>query len=63
MGTVKVGVAGYGVIGNRLAAGVVAQDDMELVGVADVAPTLAVRARCSPRCPARSRRSRRPASR
>ncbi len=43
-GKVKVGVAGYGVIGNRLAAGVVAQDDMELVGVADVAPTLAVRA-------------------
>jgi glyceraldehyde-3-phosphate dehydrogenase (NAD(P)) len=42
--TVKVGVAGYGVIGNRLAAGVVAQQDMELVGVADVAPTLAVRA-------------------
>ncbi len=41
---VKVGVAGYGVIGNRLAAGVVAQGDMELVGVADVAPTLAVRA-------------------
>ncbi len=41
---VKVGVAGYGVIGNRLAAGVLAQDDMELVGVADVAPTLAVRA-------------------
>jgi glyceraldehyde-3-phosphate dehydrogenase (NAD(P)) len=44
MSKVKVGVAGYGVIGNRLAAGVAAQDDMELVGVADVAPTLAVRA-------------------
>ncbi|NQV05274.1 type II glyceraldehyde-3-phosphate dehydrogenase [bacterium] len=44
MSKVKVGVAGYGVIGNRLAAGVVAQDDMELVGVADVAPTLPVRA-------------------
>ncbi len=44
MSKVKVGVAGYGVIGNRLAAGVVAQDDMELVGVADVAPTLAVQA-------------------
>ena len=44
MSKVKVGVAGYGVIGNRLAAGVVAQDDMELVGVADVAPTMAVRA-------------------
>ncbi len=44
MSKVKVGVAGYGVIGNRLAAGVVAQGDMELVGVADVAPTLPVRA-------------------
>ncbi len=44
MSKVRVGVAGYGVIGNRLAAGVVAQEDMELVGVADVAPTLAVRA-------------------
>lgn len=44
MSKVKVGVAGYGVIGNRLAAGVMAQGDMELVGVADVAPTLAVRA-------------------
>ena len=44
MSKVKVGVAGYGVIGNRLAAGVDQQDDMELVGVADVAPTLAVRA-------------------
>jgi glyceraldehyde-3-phosphate dehydrogenase (NAD(P)) len=41
---VKVGVAGYGVIGQRLADGVNAQQDMELVGVADVAPTLAVRA-------------------
>jgi len=40
----KVSVAGYGVIGQRLADGVALQDDMELVGVADVAPTLAVRA-------------------
>ncbi len=44
MSKVKVGIAGYGVIGNRLAAGVATQGDMELVGVADVAPTLAVRA-------------------
>lgn len=44
MSRVKVAVAGYGVIGNRLAAGVLRQDDMELVGVADVAPTLAVQA-------------------
>jgi len=44
------------VIGQRLADGVARQEDMELVGVADVAPTLAVQAlkergmpyRCSP---------------
>ena len=41
MAKVKVGVAGYGVIGQRLADGVARQKDMELVGVADVAPTLA----------------------
>lgn len=41
---IKVGVAGYGVIGQRLADGVFRQKDMELVGVADVAPTLAIRA-------------------
>ncbi|MDO6355658.1 type II glyceraldehyde-3-phosphate dehydrogenase [Caloramator sp. CAR-1] len=41
---VKVGVVGYGVIGQRLADGVSLQKDMELIGVADVAPTLAVRA-------------------
>lgn len=41
---VKVGVCGYGVIGQRLADGVTLQKDMELVGVADVAPTLAIRA-------------------
>jgi glyceraldehyde-3-phosphate dehydrogenase (NAD(P)) len=44
MSIVKVGVAGYGTIGQRLADGVARQKDMELVGVADVAPTLAVRA-------------------
>jgi len=44
MAKVRVGVAGYGVIGQRLADGVALQGDMELVGVADVAPTLAVRA-------------------
>ncbi|MFH2115272.1 MAG: type II glyceraldehyde-3-phosphate dehydrogenase, partial [Spirochaetota bacterium] len=44
MAKTKVGVAGYGVIGQRLADGVALQKDMELVGVADVAPTLAVRA-------------------
>jgi len=41
---IKVGVAGYGVIGQRLADGVALQKDMELVGIADVAPTLSVRA-------------------
>ena len=41
---VKVGVVGYGTIGQRLADGVARQGDMELVGVADVALTLAVRA-------------------
>jgi glyceraldehyde-3-phosphate dehydrogenase (NAD(P)) len=40
----KVGIVGYGTIGTRLALGVALQKDMELVGVADVAPTLAVRA-------------------
>ena len=41
---IKVGVAGYGVIGQRLADGVARQGDMELVGVADIAPTLSVQA-------------------
>ncbi len=44
MTKVKVGVAGYGVIGQRLADGVSRQEDMELIGVADIAPTLPVRA-------------------
>jgi glyceraldehyde-3-phosphate dehydrogenase (NAD(P)) len=44
MGKVRVGVAGYGVIGQRLADGVALQKDMELVGVADLAPTLSIRA-------------------
>jgi len=42
----KVAVAGYGVIGQRLADGVAAQADMELIGIADVAPTLSIRAMC-----------------
>lgn len=44
MSKVRVGIAGYGVIGQRLADGVARQQDMELVGVTDLAPTLAVRA-------------------
>lgn len=41
---VRVLVAGYGVIGQRLADGVEQQGDMELAGVVDAAPTLSVRA-------------------
>ena len=37
MAKVKIGVVGYGTIGERCADGVARQDDMELVGVADVA--------------------------
>ena len=44
MSKVKVGVAGYGTIGQRLADGVALQGDMELVGIADLAPTLSIRA-------------------
>lgn len=44
MAKVKVAVVGYGTIGQRLADGVALQGDMELMGVVDVAPTLAVRA-------------------
>lgn len=44
MAKVKVGVAGYGTIGQRLADGVALQEDMELIGVADLAPTLSIRA-------------------
>lgn len=44
MKKVRVGVAGYGVIGQRLADGVALQGDMELVGIADLAPTLSIRA-------------------
>ncbi len=44
MKKVRVAVAGYGTIGQRLADGVALQQDMELVGVSDVAPTLALRA-------------------
>ena len=40
----RIGVVGYGTIGERCADGVDMQDDMELVGVVDVAPSLPVRA-------------------
>jgi len=44
MAKAKIGIVGYGTIGERCADGVAAQDDMELVGVADVAASLPVRA-------------------
>ena len=44
MAKVKVGVVGYGTIGMRLADGAARQEDMELVGIVDVAPTLSLRA-------------------
>ena len=44
MAKIKVGVAGYGTIGQRLADGVALQGDMELVGIADLMPTLSIRA-------------------
>lgn len=44
MEKIKVGIAGYGTIGQRLADGIAMQGDMELVGIADLAPTLAIRA-------------------
>jgi glyceraldehyde-3-phosphate dehydrogenase (NAD(P)) len=44
MSRTKVGVVGYGVIGQRLGDGVIKQGDMDLVGVVDIAPTLSIRA-------------------
>jgi len=44
MAKARVAVAGYGTIGQRLADGVARQEDMELVGIVDLAPTLALRA-------------------
>ncbi|MEA4969773.1 MAG: type II glyceraldehyde-3-phosphate dehydrogenase [Candidatus Pelethousia sp.] len=44
MRKIRVGVAGYGTIGQRLADGIARQGDMELVGVADLAPVLSIRA-------------------
>ena len=41
---IRVGVAGYGTIGQRLADGVAMQEDMELVGIADLMPTLSIQA-------------------
>lgn len=38
MAKVKVGAAGHGRIGQRLAGGVALQGDMELLDVADVTP-------------------------
>lgn len=41
---INVGVVGYGTIGERLADGINAQPDMNLVGVVDIAPSLPIRA-------------------
>lgn len=39
MSKIKVGVNGYGTIGKRVASAIIAQDDMELVGVTKIRPT------------------------
>ena len=44
MTKVKVGVNGFGTIGKRVAEAVSKQEDMEIVGILDIAPTIAVRA-------------------
>jgi glyceraldehyde-3-phosphate dehydrogenase (NAD(P)) len=44
MASPKIGVVGYGTIGTRLADGAALQEDMELLGIVDVAPTLPLRA-------------------
>jgi glyceraldehyde-3-phosphate dehydrogenase (NAD(P)) len=44
MSKVRVGVVGFGTIGERIADGVAAQGDMDLVGVCDIAPSIPVRA-------------------
>ena len=43
MAAIRVAVNGYGVIGKRVADAVALQDDMELVGVADVASDYRIR--------------------
>jgi glyceraldehyde-3-phosphate dehydrogenase (NAD(P)) len=42
----KIGIVGFGTIGQRLADGVTLQDDMELVGVVNRSASLKVRALC-----------------
>ena len=44
MAKVKVGIAGYGTIGSRLADGIALQEDMELVGISKRSPSLSIRA-------------------
>lgn len=44
---VRVAVNGYGVIGKRVADAVHVQDDMELVGVADIATDYRIRMACN----------------
>ena len=45
----KVGVNGFGTIGRRVAAAILKQDDMNLVGVADVSPSWKIR--CASKIP------------
>ena len=46
MSKAKLAVVGYGAVGMRLADGAAKQEDMELVGIVDVAPTVPLRALC-----------------
>jgi glyceraldehyde-3-phosphate dehydrogenase (NAD(P)) len=41
---VRIGVVGFGTIGERIADGIAKQNDMKLVGIVDVVPSLPVRA-------------------
>lgn len=43
MSKIKIGVAGYSTVGQKLADSVAEQKDLELVGIADLAPTMAIR--------------------
>lgn len=44
MAKVRVAVSGFGTIGKRVAEAVSKQEDMEIVGISEIAPTIAVRA-------------------
>ena len=44
MAKVRVGISGFGTIGKRVAEAVSKQEDMEIAGISEIAPTIAVRA-------------------